>query len=220
MKKIIGLNLVVITTLILGSCGSSNNVVSNKLISKRKYNKGFFVNKKAVASTTSKNEIEDKANTERVAEPVTATLDLREVNNPVNANVVRYSADVASAELSTTDTYSDQVANIREDREVSRGTEVGSSELLSAEEIDTELEEKTLNRIERNKKREQEKNSSGSSEDAMFILAVILAILIPPLGVLVYTNIDWMKVLIALVLTLLFFLPGMIYALLVVFDVI
>ncbi|NQY10290.1 MAG: YqaE/Pmp3 family membrane protein [Flavobacteriales bacterium] len=54
----------------------------------------------------------------------------------------------------------------------------------------------------------------------MFILAVICAILLPPLGVGIYTNIDWMKVLICFLLTLLFFLPGMIYALLVVFDVI
>ena len=65
------------------------------------------------------------------------------------------------------------------------------------------------------------KNSNvPAGGDAMFILAVILAILLPPLGVLVYTNIDWMKVLICLLLCLLFFLPGMIYALLVVFDVI
>jgi len=67
-------------------------------------------------------------------------------------------------------------------------------------------------------KKNNKNRGKGNSNDEMFILAVILAILIPPLGVLIYTNIDWMKVLICLLLTVLFFLPGMIYALLVVFD--
>ena len=66
-----------------------------------------------------------------------------------------------------------------------------------------------------------ENNSSkGAQADTMFILAVVFAILIPFVGVAIYTNIDWKKTLIALLLTLLFFLPGMIYALLVVFDMI
>ena len=58
-------------------------------------------------------------------------------------------------------------------------------------------------------------NKKGTSVDDMFILALILAILIPFLGVLVFegvTNRFW----ISLILTLLFFLPGMIYAILVV----
>lgn len=52
------------------------------------------------------------------------------------------------------------------------------------------------------------------------VLAVILAILIPPLGVWLYegsiTNHFWID----LILTLIFFFPGMIYALLVVLDAI
>lgn len=67
--------------------------------------------------------------------------------------------------------------------------------------------------------KKQALDNSGRADD-MFILAVIFAILIPPIGVAIHTNIDWMKVLICLLLTLLFFLPGMIYALLVVFDAI
>ncbi|NRA11249.1 MAG: hypothetical protein HRT57_04760 [Crocinitomicaceae bacterium] len=36
--------MVLLLTLVLGSCGSSNNVVSNRLIQKRKYNKGWHIN--------------------------------------------------------------------------------------------------------------------------------------------------------------------------------
>ena len=48
--------------LILGSCGSSNSVVSNGLIQKRKYNKGFFLKsngqfKTAKANTKEENTI-------------------------------------------------------------------------------------------------------------------------------------------------------------------
>ena len=74
------------------------------------------------------------------------------------------------------------------------------------------------NRNKSNKKKT--KVRQGYNADAIFVLAVIFAILLPPLGVGIYTNIDWMKVLIAFLLTLLGVLPGVIYALLVVFDVI
>ena len=47
MKKLLFINLALISALILGSCGSSNSVVSNRLISKRKYTKGFHLNKRS-----------------------------------------------------------------------------------------------------------------------------------------------------------------------------
>lgn len=50
------------------------------------------------------------------------------------------------------------------------------------------------------------------------ILGVILSIIFPPLGVFIYTGFDIRKTLIALLLTILFWLPGLVYALLVIFD--
>ena len=47
MKKFTIINLFLAFVLILGSCATNNNVVSNRLISKRKYTKGFHINKKS-----------------------------------------------------------------------------------------------------------------------------------------------------------------------------
>ncbi|MCP4521572.1 MAG: YqaE/Pmp3 family membrane protein [Cytophagales bacterium] len=54
----------------------------------------------------------------------------------------------------------------------------------------------------------------------MWVLAVILCVLIPPLGVFLLEGDFTTHFLIDLILTLLFFLPGVIYALLVAFNVI
>jgi hypothetical protein len=47
MKKITILSFIAFVAIVVSSCGSSNNVVSNHTISKRKYNKGFFFNRNA-----------------------------------------------------------------------------------------------------------------------------------------------------------------------------
>ena len=58
--------------------------------------------------------------------------------------------------------------------------------------------------------------SGKAKSDDNHILAIIFAILIPPVGVLIYEGKITTKFWIALLLTLLFWLPGAIYALLVV----
>jgi uncharacterized membrane protein YqaE (UPF0057 family) len=50
------------------------------------------------------------------------------------------------------------------------------------------------------------------------LLAIIFAILIPPVGVVLYENKVTTKFWISLLLTFIFWIPGMIYSLLVVTD--
>ncbi|MCH2224914.1 MAG: YqaE/Pmp3 family membrane protein [Crocinitomicaceae bacterium] len=225
MKKISVFSLLMITTLILGSCGSSNNVVSNKLISKRKYNKGFFVNRKSVNVASSKTvEKETKSGiiiSERNSEKlVTAKLDIA-TSGVSNSNQLSLpdSRGTVVTKNETLITVSPEASFIDYSQD-SDNELVEKNSLVSEKELEVELNNLVVERIKRNKERQNQKENDSSSDDSMFILAVILAILIPPLGVLVYTNIDWEKVLICLILTILFFLPGMIYALLVVFDMI
>mgnify|MGYP000312406607 CR=1 FL=1 len=54
--------------------------------------------------------------------------------------------------------------------------------------------------------------------DGQRILEIILAIFLPPVAVLVHENDINVKFLISILLTLLFWFPGVIYALLVIFD--
>ena len=100
------------------------------------------------------------------------------------------------------------------------------------EKINSALKEfKSLSRKERKEKVKEAKsvikqfkadkkagNAAGS--DTNKVLLVILAIFIPPLAVYLHENAINTKFWISLVLTLLFFIPGVIYSLLVVLDVI
>lgn len=61
---------------------------------------------------------------------------------------------------------------------------------------------------------------AGQASDDRIILLAILAILLPPLAVYLKEEEITTKFWISLILTLLFWIPGVVYALLVVFDVI
>lgn len=86
--------------------------------------------------------------------------------------------------------------------------------------IDARKEWKSLTRVERKEKRKAVKqklreirDNKSNSDDTL--LLVIIAILIPPLAMALYdgiTNRFW----ISLLLTLLFYLPGLIYTLVVI----
>ena len=58
--------------------------------------------------------------------------------------------------------------------------------------------------------------SSNSDDDLLLILLVILCFLIPPLAVAIASDWDLIKILISLILTILFWFPGIIYALYIV----
>lgn len=86
---------------------------------------------------------------------------------------------------------------------------------LSKKERKQRLKEvkKQLNLFKANK-------AKGMETDDRTILLVILAIILPPLAVYLHENAINTKFWISLLLTLLFWVPGVIYALLVVFDVV
>ena len=77
-------------------------------------------------------------------------------------------------------------------------------------------ERKTRLREMRKMFKEYRANKKAGKANDNQTLAIIFAILIPPLGVYLYQNAITTKFWISLVLTLLFWLPGAIYALLVV----
>ena len=77
-------------------------------------------------------------------------------------------------------------------------------------------ERRELKREQRRAVKEALDNRQDASTNT--ILLVILAILLPPVAVLVYEGELTSRFWIALLLTLLFYLPGLIYALLVIFG--
>ena len=195
--------------LILGSCRSSNNVVSNGLIQKRKYKKGFFF----------------KSNTDlRVVRE-----NAKEKNSIVvnGENIEIYdglSADISpSQDLNTSLALGKEIQATKDliplgMGEVSIQTklkETNSPQFISNTKTKNEVRTSSREKIEQRRKID----SNSTSADDRLILLVILAILIPPLAVFLARGIGtefW----ISLILTLLFYFPGMIYSLLVVLDVI
>lgn len=78
----------------------------------------------------------------------------------------------------------------------------------------------SLSRAERKSRISAASNALKNMKDASTntVLLVILAILLPPVAVLVHQGTFNTKVLIALLLWLLFYIPGLIYALIVIFG--
>ena len=195
--------------LILGSCVSSNNVVSNGLIQKRKYKKGFFFKSNADLRVVREN--------------------AKEKNSVVvnGENIEIYdglSADISpSQDLNTSLALGKEIQATKDliplgVGEVSIQTklkETNSPQFISNTKTKNEVRTSSREKIEQRRKID----SNSTSADDRLILLVILAILIPPLAVFLARGIGtefW----ISLILTLLFYFPGMIYSLLVVLDVI
>lgn len=79
--------------LLLGSCMSSNNVVNNKLISKRKYTKGFFINGKGSVKG------DKNADTEAAQENMAYHMDLTPVKAEETAPMRKVNTTVEKSSL-------------------------------------------------------------------------------------------------------------------------
>lgn len=226
MKKITIVSSLLTSVLILGSCTTSNDVVSNRLISKRKYNRGFHVDMKKHHRTT-KDELADQK------------MDSSEKSIQVETK----KETVKSLPISTSETYAlvpvvtsgaEEAIKVSSDKavEVTQENQKESNEVSASDKAtrstfdDSETKNMTAKLVKKEAEKQafkevkkKKKSLFPDSVDAMFLVALICCIIIPPLGVAIYTNIDWVKVLICLILTILFFIPGIIYALLVLFDV-
>lgn len=195
--------------LILGSCGSSNNVVSNGLIQKRKYKKGFFFKSNKDLRVVREN-AEEKNSI---------------VVNGENIEIYDgLSADISpSQDLNTSLALGKEIQATKDLIPLGMGEvsiqsklkETNSPQFISNTKTKNEVRTSSREKIEQRRKID----SNSTSADDRLILLVILAILIPPLAVFLARGIGtefW----ISLILTLLFYFPGMIYSLLVVLDVI
>lgn len=182
--------------LILGSCGTSNSVVSNGLIQKRKYNKGFFMKQNGQFKTAKADSKEE--NTLVAAPEVAENSLIKTVERPAVAKAQiqnEATAEVrndlyASADLSIAPTVENNQPMAGYTTECFTETTNSSN---SRKEVRKEL------RAEVKKWRKQENGSSAM--DGFTVLLIILAILIPPLAVLLYegaTGRFWIDLILAL----------------------
>ncbi len=222
-KIIFGLVLSILIT----SCSTSNEVASNKLIQKRKYNKGFHIemgNKvfkkqkhdKETIETIAQNRSEEKVPVAKISteqqEVISETVEITSVPETQN---VHFSKETERSEVITVD--NDKVVEQK-----STPNQPNINQNLSQSENIVSSPKKTLKKQLKSikKNRLSDKASNSNSADDMLILLVILCFIIPFVAVGIKTDWDITKVLISLLLSILFWIPGVIYALLVVLDVI
>jgi len=211
MKKRIYLGLfALVLTAIISSCSTSSDVASNRKIQKRKYNKGFFVGNNNL-SLKKKNEEVGFVTQDEIIENENK-VNIESVVNVENKSVVKEVSVVTNAVNHLNSTVDKRDNNISANE-----NNVGFSNLI----VDNKSVKNNVQPEKLNKKvKITQKEKKGSSGGDMLILLVILALLIPFIAVGIKTDWDLIKVLICLILCILFWLPGVIYALLVVFDII
>jgi len=139
------------------------------------------------------------------------------VNDEVNPVLDRTTVSVSPA--ADRITFNDHVEHL----EATSGNE-GIAEVQVEEKVVSRVEKRNMKRRLKSSlltsKRISKKENNSKGSDVPMILLVILAFLLPWLAVGLYTNWDTMLTVISVILWLLFWVPGIVFALLVIFDVI
>ncbi len=207
MKNFLKISIYVFFALFIYSCSSSSDVVSNSLIQKRKFNKGFhsqFVLKQnkpksnvVAKSTIEKSEIVQTSVVEELDKSLNTIHNLSASNNSKFVLITGNNSDIVSTK------------NISEETIKS---------FLTPKQL-----KKIANKIEKiesaqiNSNGITDHNSSEKSTGIDVLLLIIIAILLPPLAVALASG-KLGLTLLNILLTLLFILPGIIHALIVVVN--
>ena len=189
----------------LFSCSTSNNVVNSGIFQKRKHNKGWYL--RSESKLKALNDISKdvkKSGSKEISNPSTEEKTIK------TANAIAISAESAK-----------EFVLAGQDEILNSGPSTVKTEHVVKTSIikDVESQKQINKKYSKELKKDSRKNNSKRNNDLSIVILVILALLIPPLAVFLVRGIGtefW----ISLILTLLFFLPGVIYALLVVLDII
>ena len=192
MKKLFLFGVIAVA---LASCSSVE-------IAKRQHSSGYYVSfgNKTEANKTEAKVNQNVAQQEVAQAPIEAEEVVAEnnvvVNEVVENNVVSNQKNtVASSKSSTQNNF---VQNLNEEKVEGKKTTV----------VQKVSKKGILGKLKQ------------ADDNVMLLILVILALFIPPIAVGLKKNWALIPLLISIILTLLFFLPGVIHALLVVFDVI
>ncbi|MBK6526188.1 MAG: YqaE/Pmp3 family membrane protein [Crocinitomicaceae bacterium] len=205
-----------ITLAILASCSTSNDVVSGRGIQKRKYNDGYYISLGKKFNKTNKDvKVEEVILSEETAENFEAeniktsensTSPAPSIEPTSNGEVIAPTLSNNESPVTTTSEIEPAENELSNQDEVvqDENTSFKPGRIYSPKMIRTIVSE----------------NSGSAASSVPLILLIILAFLIPWLAVGLYTSWDVLYTVIAVLLWLLFWLPGIIFALLVIFGVV
>jgi uncharacterized membrane protein YqaE (UPF0057 family) len=205
-----------ITLAILASCSTSNDVVSGRGIQKRKYNDGYYISLGKKFNKTNKDvKVEEVVLSEETAENIKVETTKEAENTTITAPSI---VPASNNEVIVPSTNNDASP-------VTTTSEIGTAENEISNQAEV-LEEETISykpgRIYSPKmiRTTVSENSGSAASSAPMILLIILAFLLPWLAVGIFTSWDVLYTVIAVLLWFLFWLPGIIFALLVIFGVV
>lgn len=213
MKKFIALAL---TTLILASCSTTNEVTSNRLFQKRKYQKGWHVNSSRSVDKSAKS-----TDDEVVASYTNQTISEDKTERPQTSDVTspQYTESSEKSIIALTESVVEnpekvvsKVKNVLEKQRQSTTNSLSENVILESDHQGT-----VASRDQSIQKLINEKSKDSSSDD-MLILLYILAVLIPFVAVGIVTDWDLKKVLINILLCILCYIPGVIHAFITIRD--
>lgn len=194
----------------LYSCSTSNSVVSNRLISKRKYTDGFHYNGKVNAKSSDNVAISDE---KKASKSILLTEDAKSLNSVDEVSKIEKNESVVLTEnvVATVSTETTQVSTKVERTSNKKATLISSTEKQNTIQKTVKQEVKA----NKNSKAEIRKALKEHKGGDNAILYIILCILIPFVAVGLATDWDVTKTLICLLLSFLFWIPGIIYAFIV-----
>lgn len=210
-KSILSILTIVLSLILFSACSTSNEVVSNNFITKRKYNKGFHIDYKKrynveKESDLSKKEIKDI----EVSEEITLNNETQLFSANTQDNLIQ---DDSHTNSSNFDNSSAVLTNTDLDNTIKINSKTVQSETsIEEKSIVSKIAKQSL-KIKRNY---SESNSTSFASETETLLLVILCFFLSPLAVYLHQGSWNTKCWINLILYLLFILPGLIHGLYVI----
>lgn len=203
--------------MILACCSTSNEISQNRSIQKRKYRNGYhFSFLKNNKKRSILNDTFDVSYTNR--DDSVSIYEQDNISTSID-NEISISKKVTFDLHTNKSTKIDIVDKKLMDFKISNSNKLNNYFELKKLKYIQNRELVFNNTKSKNKGLKSQKSKEINSEQLLFILLMILAFILPPLSVLLFTNIDWKKVLIATLLTCLWWGPGIIYAILVLLEI-
>ncbi len=216
MKNIVYNFLLINILIFVSSCSTSNEVSQNSRLQKRKYNNGYYISslhkkrkKEIIPNETIENSelitVENTTKTENTVASIDHNFVTQESSKPKfeieenNINI-EYQFKKNTSEISS-------ISEFKQDNFSQNKVKWLRNDEIKKIDFKNNIKEKS------------QKSRKVNDEQLIFILLMVLAFFLPPLSVLLFTNIDWKKVLIATTLTCLWWGPGVLYAILVLFEI-
>lgn len=203
MKKIKLFFAFVLTTLF---------IVSSCSIERRVHQPGYHISWKNSQSNNQKSD-----NEQLVAASETSKEEVKTVDKISTLKSKKVSNTVSKKKLITNNETEKVAAN--EGSKVTQKNNSSSSSIISEDKKVSKENEafETQQKSDAKSNVDSKNNSNGIQDEVMFILLVLLCLIIPPLAVFIITE-DLKLTLISLLLTLLFWLPGVIFAFYILFT--